>query len=539
MAIENNTFSQPTPEAHHLLDSILDSSSEAVITLSLSGEILSWNAASEQIFGYKKEEVLGNGQPIVPPGRQEEASQLMARISQGKAIPRFETQRLHKDGRLLSVVLTLLPIRDANGKVIGATSMIGDITERKRVQEELQQRNKELFALKAVCEEITKSLDLDEVLKRIMDHARELVDASYTSILLADERGGFRASVENFQGVPTQHIGARPGGVTEKILASGEPVVIEEVQDDGITNPALVTAGIKSYVGVPIKLDSKTLGVLYVHSNTPKVFGKHLEVLNAFASQAAIAIQNARLYQSLKMQMEKLENTQAHLVQAEKLAAVGRLAANVAHEINNPLTGILMASSLLSEGTSEDNPQKVELETIKRETLRARGIIRNLLDFTRRSEGKVKEIDINQVLQSSLLLLRRHIDLRGVELVEHYTSEALEISVDQNQMMQIFYNLINNALDAMPQGGRLTVRTTSEDSQAILEFTDTGIGIPPENMDKIFEPFFTTKPEAAGTGLGLSISYNIAQQYRGRIEVESEVGRGSTFRVRLPRGGVD
>jgi signal transduction histidine kinase len=231
--------------------------------------------------------------------------------------------------------------------------------------------------------------------------------------------------------------------------------------------------------------------------------------------------------------MEKLKNTQAQLIQAEKLAAIGRLAANVAHEINNPLTGVLMASSLLLEEV-EQHPYKSELETIKRETLRARGIVKNLLDFARQSEGNLEEINLNQIVQSSVALLRRQIDLRGVELLDDYAPQVLEVSVDRNQIMQVFYNLITNALDAMPHGGSLTIRTKAEDDSATVEFTDTGVGIPAEYIDKIFEPFFTTKPEAKGTGLGLSISYNIVNQFGGKIEVDSQPGKGSTFKVRLP-----
>jgi two-component system NtrC family sensor kinase len=236
----------------------------------------------------------------------------------------------------------------------------------------------------------------------------------------------------------------------------------------------------------------------------------------------------------LKVQIKNLQDAQYQLMQAEKLAAIGRLAANIAHEINNPLTGILMASSVLAEEISPDDPKKSEMEVIKKESLCARGIVRNLLDFARQTEVKVVEVNINELVQGSVSLVRHAMDMKGVELIEHYSEEVLKVSVDRNQMIQVFYNLITNALDAMPQGGKLTLTTGTEEDCVLIEFKDRGVGIPRENIDKVFEPFFTTKPEARGTGLGLSVSYNIVVAFGGTIKVKSKPGGGSTFRVSLP-----
>jgi len=517
------------------LNNILEELGEAVFTSTSSGEILHWNAGAERVYGYRAEEVVGKVPQIVPSHKAQENWQLLSQASQGKVVAHIETERRHKNGELIHVILTLLPLRDASGKLAGITTITTDITERKRLEQELHQRNKELSALETITDEISKYLDLEAILEKIVELAGGLVNAKYTSILLVDKQGKFKISAGNFQGIAPLHLRARRGGVTEQILATGKPVVIDEVKGDEKTNPALVAAGIKSYLSVPIKLDDKTLGVLFVHSNVPRAFGdKQLRLLATFAGQAAIAIQNAQLYQELKTQMKNLQDTQAQLMQAEKLAAIGRLAANIAHEINNPLTGILMASSVLAEEISLDDPKKSELEIIKKESLRARGIIRNLLDFTRQTEAKVVEVDINKVVQGSVSLLRHAMDMKGVELIEHYSSEELKVSADRSQMMQVFYNLINNALDAMPQGGQLTITTRAKDDSVLIEFRDTGVGIPQENMDKIFEPFFTTKPEAKGTGLGLSISYNIVTAFGGTIKVKSRPGKGSSFIVSLP-----
>ncbi|MBM3142945.1 MAG: PAS domain S-box protein [Chloroflexi bacterium] len=516
------------------LNSIVEGPRQAVFSTTLSGEILHWNVGAEQLFGYKAGEI-AEVLKIVPPHKAEENRHLLSQVSQGKVLPHIETERMHKNGGLLNMILTLLPLKDANGKVNGAITIATDITESKRIEQELCERNQELSALEVITDEINKYLDLQMVLKKIVDLAGGLVNAKYTSIVIVDEQGGLKTSVENFQGIHPLHVRARRTGVTRKILASSEPELIDEVKPDGKTNPSLVAAGIKSYVGVPIKFDTEVLGVLFAHSDVVRAFSdRHLKVLATFAGQAAITIRNARLYQDLKMQVRKLEDTQAQLTHAEKLAAIGRLAANVAHEINNPLTGILMASSALAEEINESDPKRSELEIIKKESLRARGIIRNLLDFARPTEAAVVETDINELVRGSVSLLRHTMDMKGMELVERYGSEVPRLLVDRNQMMQVFYNLIANALDAMPRGGKLTITTGVKDESVVIEFRDTGVGIPPEHMDKIFEPFFTTKPNAKGTGLGLSVSYNIVKAFGGTIEVKSEMGKGSTFTVCLP-----
>jgi PAS domain S-box-containing protein len=516
-------------------DSAFGEREEAFFTSTLSGEILHWDAAAERVYGYKAKEVIGKVPQIVPPHKAEENQWLLSQVSQGQVLPHIETERLRKNGELIHVLLTLLPLRDASGKVTGVTGITTDITEKKKLEQELYQRNKELSALEAITDEINKTLDLNEVLKKIVDLAGGLVNARYTSILLVDEQGRFKTSAENFQGIRPLHLRARRSGVIEQILATGKPVVVDEVKGEREINSALITVGIKSCLGVPIKLDDEILGVLFAYSDMPKTFSaRHVNLMDTFAGQAATAIQNARLYQDLKTQMKNLQDTQAQLTQAAKLAAIGRLAANMAHEINNPLTGILMASSVLDEQANKSDPRKQELQTITREALRARGIIRNLLDFARQSQAKVVEVDINELLQSSVSLLRHVMDMKGVEFVEHYSSEVLKVSVDRNQMMQVFYNLVTNALDAMPQGGKLTLATKAKEDYVLIEFTDTGVGISPKDMDRIFEPFFTTKLEAKGTGLGLSVSYNIVTAARGIIQVKSKPGKGSTFMVSLP-----
>ncbi|MCS7303866.1 MAG: cache domain-containing protein [Thermoguttaceae bacterium] len=222
------------------------------------------------------------------------------------------------------------------------------------------------------------------------------------------------------------------------------------------------------------------------------------------------------------------------ITRSEQLASVGRLAAGVAHEINNPLTGILTFAHMLREKPNMDEQDRQDLDLIIRETTRAAEIVRGLLDFARERPAVKQPLQINDVLRRTLRLLSNQRAFSNIMIVEDLQEGLPLIDGDPNQLQQVFLNLALNACEAMPQGGTLLVTTTLDQDKVLVKVTDTGCGIPPEHLDRIFEPFFTTKPVGKGTGLGLSVSYGIIQQHGGNIEVESKVGFGSTFTVSLP-----
>ena len=228
--------------------------------------------------------------------------------------------------------------------------------------------------------------------------------------------------------------------------------------------------------------------------------------------------------------------TQRQLIRSEKLASLGRLAAGVAHEINNPLTGVLTFSSLLLRHTDENDPQREDLETIVHETNRCKEIVKGLLEFSRQTEPQKKRGDVNEIIREALSLMENQALIHNVKIVQELNGDLPGIVVDTDQIQQVFVNVILNALDAMPEGGTLRVRSdsASEGHAVQVAFGDTGHGIPPEHIDKVFDPFFTTKSPNKGTGLGLAVSYGIIERHGGKIEVESEGGVGTTFMIALP-----
>jgi len=232
------------------------------------------------------------------------------------------------------------------------------------------------------------------------------------------------------------------------------------------------------------------------------------------------------------------QKAESRLVQAAKLVAVGEMAAGIAHELNNPLTTVTGFTELILDETPPDAAFRADVEMVLHEALRARGVVRRLLDFARQGEQTRSKADLNEILDDVIALTTHFIHTSGVELNVAFAKDLPWVSVDSNQMKQVFLNLIHNALQAMPSGGTLQVMSETKVKQdqewAVVEIRDSGIGIDPGDMDRIFEPFFTTKGNRGGTGLGLSVTYGIVTDHGGTIEVTSRLGEGSSFRVWLP-----
>jgi two-component system NtrC family sensor kinase len=232
------------------------------------------------------------------------------------------------------------------------------------------------------------------------------------------------------------------------------------------------------------------------------------------------------------------------LARSEKLASLGQLVAGIAHEINNPLSGILMFANLIAEDRSLPQEKRDDALVIVHETQRCAGIVKRLLEFSRNSIPHKKPASLRLIMDSTLALLEHQATLGNIEITRRYSPELPDIEVDPGQIEQVFVNMVVNACQAMPNGGRLTVAIYADYDRhyAVTTIEDTGQGIPQGYLEKIFDPFFTTKEQAVngvtGTGLGLSVSYGIVQNHGGRIHVASQEGKGTVFTVELPLAGA-
>ncbi len=284
----------------------------------------------------------------------------------------------------------------------------------------------------------------------------------------------------------------------------------------------------------------------------PVRMGDEIGSLAVSFNEMTIALQQAKadldsLVATLEEQVEErtraLQEAQAQLIQSEKLASLGKLSASIAHEINNPLSGILTFAKLLTRKLKNGPPNQEtlaqalkSLALIERETDRCTTIVRNLLGFARQEEPSFQEVDVNAVIQEALSLLSNRVIIQGITVKKHL-GEVPKVWAEFGQLRQAFVNIALNACEVMGRGGILSVTSCflPEEKIAEAEFADTGVGIPPDDLSKIFDPFFTTKEK--GTGLGLSVVYGIVDRHGGRIEVKSQVGKGTSVSVRLPVGG--
>ncbi|MFH0959083.1 MAG: ATP-binding protein, partial [Pseudomonadota bacterium] len=229
------------------------------------------------------------------------------------------------------------------------------------------------------------------------------------------------------------------------------------------------------------------------------------------------------------------------LLKSEKLSSLGKLSAGIAHEINQPLTGVLTFAHLLAKKFKNDEPTRKDLEIIVRETTRVCRIVRGILDFAREMPMRKTPVRIEDVLEQTLEIIVHQQRFFGVDLIKDYSPNPNEVVVDANLMEQVFMNIILNALDAMRGTGSLTIRTQQVDEWVEIQFQDTGCGMPEAIQDKIFDPFFTTKDstEGMGMGLGLAVSYGIVKNHNGDISVASKQGEGTTFLIKIPLKKID
>jgi len=396
-------------------------------------------------------------------------------------------------------------------------------------QTEAERKNEELLRAKAFTDNIIRSMinslvvtDRDAVITtaneaccRLLGYARDdLVGNAIGTIFMPGVPNPFRRGSELWSRFRTS------GGATD-LETSLRTQAGEEV-------PVTLNASLmRDRAG-------DVIGMVLVATDLREIKRLLREAQAAAAAEREQVVERAKAYRELKA-------LQARLIQSEKMSSLGRMAASVAHEINNPLGAIVVYSHLLLENTSEDFPGRANLQKIVREAIRCRDIVRGLLDFARPGPGSRQAGDLNTIIQAAYDLLRGQASFRNVAVTFDLSAAPLEVTCDSSQLQQAFTNILVNAAEAMSGGGSITVRSWHDPSRplAAVSFTDTGCGIPAADLERVFEPFFTTKREGHGTGLGLAIVYGIIERHAGTIKVDSRPAQGTTFTVLLPEKGLE
>jgi K+-sensing histidine kinase KdpD len=413
-----------------------------------------------------------------------------------------------------------------------AAKVLAGAIERKRAEEEVLRRNRELTALHRALISISQTLDLKEVLKEIIFQAGIAVDSAYTNIVLVNHDGSPGMSAEDFVAIPPLSVMARSQGVTRSIVNSGQTTVIDDAEAYEGINPALLEAGIKSYAGTPIKSKDKTIGALFVASKQRNAFRDRVGLLTDFASQAAIAIENARLYEEA--------STVGALREADRLKT--DLLANVSHELRTPLASIKgYCTSMLHFYDRLTDDEKVDwLHEINQASDRLTELVENLLDLSR-LQATGFQIDkertrIEPIITAAVEDIRRNAEEH--RFVIRVAKPLPVVEADSRRIRQVIDNLLTNAVKYSPEGTEVSILCEAKGKELVITVRDQGVGITPEEQVRVFERFYqVTLPEggkSSGAGLGLAICKRIVEAHGGRIWVESAPGQGSTFKFTLP-----
>ncbi len=496
----------------------------------VDGRYLYVSPSCERITGYRADEFMQNPglfETIVHPDDRAAFVQHQREKFGNNEAMTLNFRILTRAGEERWISHVCMPVYGADGRPLGRRASNRDVTERMRAE---SQREAALEALRR------RERDFSTLVENAADMIVRF-DANLRHVYC-------NPAVERQLGIPVQTFLGKTalevGGQREqaefidrslrKVLETGQELQVEQSYP--------TPSGVKHFqtrIVPEFDPDGHIESLLAI---TRDITGR----VQAESQREAALSQREAALEALRRSMEQLTATQAQLIQAAKLAAVGELAAGVAHELNNPLTSILGFAELLLNTVPPDIPFRHDLEIIARQARRARDIVRNLLDFARQNKPQQLPADVNQIVRQTLDLIRQHIEKSGITIAEDYASDLGLLTLDIGQMKQVFLNLITNATHAMPKGGSLSLRTARIGDEVAVAISDTGVGIPPDMLDHIFEPFFTTKEVGQGTGLGLSISLGIVQEHGGRITVASRVAEpapggkpgGSTFTVWLP-----
>jgi PAS domain S-box-containing protein len=531
----------------HRLATIVESSDDAIVAKDLQGVIQAWNPAAERMFGYSAAEAIGQSiRIIIPRDRQDEETAVLDRIRRGERVDHYETIRCRKDGRCLAISLTVSPIRNATGVVIGASKIARDITEQKRAEEEIAREHDRIVFLAGVAEALSESLDYEDTLRKIARLAVPTI-ADWCAVDVLQDNGEIArlavahvdpAKMELANELRRRYEDPTAPHSVPHVIRTGVPVMIPEVNDAMIVAAAegnqeriglVRSLGLKSYVCVPLVSGGQVGGALTLATaeSGRRYTDDDLRFAEDLAARAALAVENARSYEQLQ---------RANRVKDEFLGTLS-------HELRTPLNAILGYARIARSGmiTADKLPQA--LETIERNAQALTGMVEEILDVSRIVAGKmrlnVQPVELPLVLHEALETMTPAAEAKRIQIRSVIDAQVAPISGDPDRLRQIVWNLLSNAIKFTPKEGQIQVRLERTNSSVEIIISDTGIGISADLLPHIFERFRQgdggTARQHSGLGLGLAIVRNLVELHGGTVSAFSGgPGTGATFRVRLP-----
>ncbi len=492
---ERKRFEKELKESEEKYRNLFERVQHGLFISSKEGRFLDCNKALLNMLGYQsKEEFLSIDIAKDLYVNPEDRKRFQEMVEKEGYIKDFEVEFKKKNGEKITILLTAHAKRDENGEVIGYEGLNIDITERKRMEKELREANEFLM---------------------------KLIESSVDGIIVTNMKGEiliFNKGAENILGYKAEEVVGKMN--------------IRDIYPPGVAREVMKKLRSPDFGGV-----GKLTSFPITHKR------KDGELIEGDLSASIIYDENGReiasvgifkdLRERLRIERE-LQKMREALLQSEKLAAMGRLTSQIAHELNNPIYGIMNTLELLKTEIPPESKRRKILELSLSETKRLAEMLRNMLSFSKPEEEERRPVKINDLIEGILIVMEKQMKESNIKIETYFDDEIPEIMASTNQLRQVFINMFKNAKEAMPRGGTLTIRTSHEDKNIMIEIQDTGLGIPDEIKDKIFEAFFTTKQKVKGVGLGLSVCYGIIKDHGGEIRVESEEGKGATFTISLP-----
>ena len=515
---------------------------EGVYVANPEGQLLDCNDALVHMLGYGTREelmVLNLDKEICVDPKQRE--DFRREIESHNYVRNFDVTLRRKDGTILLAVESSFATRSSTGNIDRYQGFVLDMTEKRRAEDEMRRRNRELNALNAMAVVAAQSFDLDEILNLTLRQVVSLFGAESGTVFLSDaDNPTYRRRAA---WGPRSRDKRQPAEVS---FADGFGDLVMRSRTEVITAeyvPHLPASAIeflrsdteRSWIWVLFWGKDNPVGIMGLCNHLGYEYSSNDEnLLVAISRQLATTIEKVRLYEETCRAYEDLRKTQEQLLQSEKMSAVGQLIAGVAHELNNPLTAILGYAELLeSEGLNDR--AKDYVGKLFKQAQRTHRVVQNLLSFARQRKPQREEVDIRKVLDETLALRDYDLKINNIRVERDTPSEPATVVADPHQIEQVFLNIINNAVDAILETGRqgkIKVRVHSLNGHVSTEFTDDGPGL--KDPKRIFDPFYTTKSVGKGTGLGLSICYGIVKEHGGDITARNAPGGGAVIEVRLP-----
>ncbi|MBN2366504.1 MAG: PAS domain S-box protein [Calditrichaeota bacterium] len=584
-------------EKEKLLISIIKTSSDGIVLLDNDERIISWNRGAQEIFGYSAEEIIGKSVISLIPKELMELGEhyyIRKQLLEKGFIRNYETQRLHKNGQMIHVDLISSVLRDEQNQPMGRSVMVKDVSARKELELELRRTIQELSKLNELNEILYATTTLEEILRIILIAvtAGEGLKFNRAFMLLKSE---IRNSLQGYVAMgPADENEAQRIWTSLKTRGRSLKEIVNEYQlnlsgSDKVINDLVhaieipldfknhilidamenrvsyhvVQKQIKSDVNltleyegqnladlldyhtflvVPLFTKNDKLGVLITDN---KFTGRDIthddvETLKIFSSQASLAIENAILYERLEDRIaelqrayQKLETNADRLLRAERLAAIGKVAASVAHEIRNPLVSIGGFARLMDKKMTDNDELKKYTSIIINQVDHLESILNNILGIASPRPPEQVSVNIHDVIYHVLTMMDEVLHKKNIELDLQINCRQPQITGDEKQLFQAIMNIIKNAVEAIPGKGTITIRTECSKQFVDIEVRDSGHGIAREALRKIYDPFFTTK--SGGTGLGLAVVHQIIKDHKGYIEISSELDRGTNVKIRLLR----